>query len=293
MAAMSEMNPRQSRRALSYQRSELTEHEIYRRLARWTSGPNRAVLEAIAADELRHAHLWQNLTGQAVKPRRLQVALFVALGRLLGLSFALKLMERGEDVAQREYASVTSELSLAGELRHEEKEHEAALLGLLQEEHLRYVGAIVLGLNDALVELTGGLAGLTLALQRSRLIALSAIVVGVAAAMSMAASTYLSTKAEKGDKAPLRAAAYTGAAYFLTVVLLVAPFLVIGQPFAALGCALLASILIIASFNFYTAVAMDRPFGRQFMEMAAISLGVAAASFGLASVARMLLGVDV
>lgn len=290
---MAGLDARNLRKALSHQRSEVTEHAIYRRLARRTSGPNRTVLEAIAADELRHARQWQDLTGRSARPRTLQVWLFVLLSRALGLSFALKLMERAEGVAQREYGQLSSMLRPARELAEEEREHEAALLGLLQEEHLRYVGAIVLGLNDALVELTGGLAGLTLALQRTRLIALSAIVVGLAAAMSMAASTYLSTKAEKSDKAPLRSAAYTGAAYLLTVVLLVAPFLAIAQPFVALGCALLASILIIASFNFYTAVAMDRPFGRQFMEMAAISLGVAAASFGLASVARMLLGVDV
>ncbi len=228
-----------------------------------------------------------------MEPRWLQVYVFVALARVLGLSFALKLMERSEVLAQREYGRVASELRLAGELGREEGEHEAALLGLLQEEHLRYVGAIVLGLNDALVELTGGLAGLTLALRRTRLVALSAIVVGVAAAMSMAASTYLSTKAERADKTPLRAAGYTGAAYIVTVALLVAPFLLVAQPFVALGCALVVSVFIIAGFNFYTAVAMGRPFGRQFAEMAAISLCVAAASFGLASVARLILGVDV
>ena len=44
------------------------------------------------------------------------------------------------------------------------KINESALLQLLDEEKLRYTGSIVLGLNDVLVELTGALAGLTLAL---------------------------------------------------------------------------------------------------------------------------------
>jgi VIT1/CCC1 family predicted Fe2+/Mn2+ transporter len=40
-----------------------------------------------------------------------------------------------------------------------------------------YLGSIVLGLNDALVELTGVLAGLTLALQNSEIILINAILV--------------------------------------------------------------------------------------------------------------------
>ena len=40
---------------------------------------------------------------------------------------------------------------------------------MLDEERLRYIGSVVLGLNDALIELTGALAGLTLALQNTQL----------------------------------------------------------------------------------------------------------------------------
>jgi VIT1/CCC1 family predicted Fe2+/Mn2+ transporter len=100
---------------------------------------------------------------------------------------------------------------------------------LLDEELLRYAGSIVLGLNDALVELTGALAGFTLALQNTRLIALTGLITGVAAALSMAASEYLSTRSEGGGRSPLRASLYTGTAYIITVFLLILPYLLPGQ----------------------------------------------------------------
>jgi len=41
----------------------------------------------------------------------------------------------------------------------EEDEHEHKLIAMLKEKKLNYMGSIVLGLSDALVELTGALAG--------------------------------------------------------------------------------------------------------------------------------------
>jgi VIT1/CCC1 family predicted Fe2+/Mn2+ transporter len=137
----------------------------------------------------------------------------------------------------------------------EENQHEAALLELLDEERLRYTGSIVLGLNDALVELTGALAGLTLALQDTRLIALTGSITGIAAALSMGSSEYLSTKAEKTVKNPLRASIYTGVAYLVTVLLLIGPYLFLENYYLCLGCVLAEAVLIIALFNYYISVA--------------------------------------
>ena len=86
-----------------------------------------------------------------------------------------------------------------------------------------YLGSIVLGLNDALVELTGVLAGLTLALQNSRIIVVSGLIIGLAASLSMAASEYLSTKAEANGRSPGVSAFYTGIAYLITVLFLIFP----------------------------------------------------------------------
>jgi len=151
----------------------------------------------------------------------------------------------------------------------------------------------VLGLNDALVELTGALAGLTLALRNTRLIAMTGAITGIAAALSMAASEYLSLKTENGGQNPLKGALYTGSAYLLTVILLVLPYGILANYFIALACALTGAVGIIAFFNYYISVAREQPFRQRFLEMAGLSLGVATFSFGVGYVMRALFGIDI
>ncbi|MEJ2628744.1 MAG: VIT1/CCC1 transporter family protein, partial [bacterium] len=175
----------------------------------------------------------------------------------------------------------------------DEENHEASLTDMLQEERLQYIGSIVLGLNDALVELTGALAGLTLAFQNSRLIILSASVTGFAAALSMGASGYLSTKAEENTKDPFRASLYTGITYLITVLILILPFLILKNIFLCLACSIFFAIAIIAFYNYYVSVANEVSFKDRFLEMAILSLGVAGISFGIGLVLRSFLGVEV
>lgn len=279
---------------LTHQRGEITENLIYSRLAATVkSAENRRVLEDIAADELRHYHAWKAHTRQDVKPDRLKVFAHYWISRIFGLTFGLKWMEGQERRAQEKYKRLPGQIAEAEEIIGDESKHEAELLQLLDEERLRYVGSIVLGLNDALVELTGGLAGLTLALRDTRLVSLSGLIVGLAAALSMGASEYLSTKAEKTAKAPLKSALYTGATYVVTVILLVLPYLVLSNPYVCLGCTLAAALMIIAAFNYYISVAKDERFSKLFLEMAGVTLVVSALSFGIGYVVRAALGVEV
>jgi VIT1/CCC1 family predicted Fe2+/Mn2+ transporter len=279
---------------LAYQRDELTEHHIYARLARTVRSPeNRAILERIATDELRHSRYWESLTGQKVSPDWLQVWFYTFVGRILGITFAVKLMERGEKGAQDNYARLEGIVPDIGAIAQDEKKHEEALLAMLDEERLRYTGSIVLGLNDALVELTGALAGLTFALQNTRLIAMTGAITGIAAALSMAASEYLSTRAEGGEREPTRAAFYTGLAYIFTVLSLIFPYLVFKNYILCLASTLVVAVLIIAFFNYYISVARDLPFRQRFLEMAGLSLAVAASSFGIGVILRVVFGVEI
>jgi VIT1/CCC1 family predicted Fe2+/Mn2+ transporter len=91
----------------------------------------------------------------------------------------------------------------------------------------------------------------------------------------------------------MRASLYTGTAYILTVPILILPYLILENYYACLGFALTAAVLIIALFNYYISVAKDEPFRRRFLEMAGLSLGVAAFSFAIGYVIRTLLGVEV
>lgn len=284
----------QLRRQLTLlQRDEITEHHIYARLAS-TLGPsqNRQILEQIADDELRHYRTWLKYTREEIKPGRLKVWAYYWISRVLGLTFGIKLMERGEETAQDRYGRL-GQMEEAKAVLHDEDKHEEALIGLLDEERLRYVGSIVLGLNDALVELTGALAGLTLALQNTRLIALSGAITGIAAALSMAASEYLSTKSEETTREPLKASIYTGVAYVVTVSILIWPYLFLDNFYVCLGWVLAAAVLIIALFNYYISVVKDEPFRQRFLEMAGVSLGVAGLSFLVGYVVRTVLGVEI
>jgi VIT1/CCC1 family predicted Fe2+/Mn2+ transporter len=279
---------------LDYQENEITEHHIYTRLAATAKTPeNQRVLEKIAGDELRHSQMWKSHTKQDVKPNRFEVWKHYWIGRIFGLTFSIKLMERGEEGAQESYGKLRGKVAQIETIIQDEHEHENALIDLLDEERLRYIGSIVLGLNDALVELTGALAGFTLALQDTKLIALTGSITGIAAALSMGASEYLSTKTEGDDKDPFKASIYTGSAYIATVLVLILPYLVLENYYVALACTLAAAVVIITFFNYYIAVAKDVPFKRRFFEMTGLSLGVAALSFVIGFVIRTFLGIDI
>jgi VIT1/CCC1 family predicted Fe2+/Mn2+ transporter len=282
------------RKLLTYQKNEITEYHIYRRLARTVSSPeNRRILENIAADELRHYGVWRIHTQQDVAPDRLGIWKYYLISRIFGFTFGVKLMERGEEDAQDSYEQLREVIPEAETIILEESQHETALLKLLDEERLRYIGSVVLGLSDALVELTGALAGLTLALQDTKLVALTGSITGIAAALSMGTSEYLSTKTEETAKNPVRASIYTGGAYLITVLILILPYLVLTNYYLCLGCTLAGAVIIIALFNYYISVAKDEPFRRRFLEMAGLSLGVAALSFLIGFLMRTFLGVDI
>src|SRR4026209_2850478 len=216
------------KQVLNFQQTEITEHHIYKRLAKKVNSPENAkIIEQIADDELRHYNGWKKYTDQDIQPRWFYVWFYYFVSVAFGFTFGIKLIEQGEAAVQKDYAAVSKDIPEAEKFRHEEDVHEERLINMLDEERLRYAGSIVLGLNDALVELTGALAGLTLALQNVKLIALSGLITGIAASMSMAASEYLSTRSEETTKQPVRAAIYTGIAYISTVALLILPYLLL------------------------------------------------------------------
>ena len=276
------------------QQNELDEGIIYKNVAGFAKGKeNRQTLLRLAKEENAHCQVWKKYTGEEMKPSKGKILFYTLIARVLGFTFAVKLMERGESGAQEEYARLESEVPESITIRQQEEEHEQALLAMLDEERLQYVGSMVLGLNDALVELTGSLAGFAFALQNNRLIALSGLIVGISATFSMASSEFLAARSE-GRTDALKSCSYTGVAYLLTVVALIAPYLLL--PATAFVPALILMlgvvIAIIAGFTYYTSVAQDQPFKRRFLEMALISTGVAVLSFVVGILAKKFLGVE-
>ena len=289
-----ELSPKALAIVRKMQQSELTESVIYEKIAGFVGGEeNKATLLRLSREEKAHYEIWKRYTGIEMKPETGKVLKYTILARTLGFTFAVKLMEKGEGNAQEEYALLAEEVAESIAIRKQEEEHEGALLEMLDEERLQYVGSMVLGLNDALVELTGSLAGFAFALQNNRLIALSGLIVGISATFSMASSEFLAARSE-GRSDALKSCSYTGIAYLLTVIALIAPYLLLpaGSYIPALICMLAVVILIIGGFTYYTSVAQDQPFKSRFLEMAGISITVAVVSFIVGILAKQFLGVD-
>lgn len=288
------MNDEIKIKILSFQKNEITEYFIYSKLASIErKQKNREVLEKVASDELRHYNIWKKYTQEDVSPSRLKIWKYFIIARILGLTFGLKLMEDGEEKAQEAYEKMTSNVVEAAEILKEEDAHERELLEMIDEERLKYISSVVLGLNDALVELTGALAGLTFALANARIVATAGAITGIAASLSMAASEFLSTKAEGEGKNPVKASVYTGIAYILTVVILILPYLLFDNLLISLGIMLTNAVIIIFAFTFYISVAKGLNFRKRFLEMVSISLGVAALSFLIGLGVRALLNIEI
>lgn len=283
------MDPLLRKKILKVQQAETTEYAVYARLsARIDSPIPRDILQRIAEKERRHAAFWASHTGMALAPQRFKVWWYMLVAKIGGLTFGMKLMERDEEKAeltQEELAQVSSD---AGKPMAQDEERELHLIDAMAEERLKYVGSMVLGLNDALVELTGALAGYTFALQSVRLIAATGLITGIAAALSMAASEYLSTKTEAESRKPLTASLYTGFVYLIAVLLLITPYFLFRNVYACLGSTILIAIGLIVVFTFYVSVAKGISFQKRFLEMAPLTLGIAAFTFCIGFLVRSL-----
>lgn len=287
------LSPRIHNLILAAQANEITEYHLYKKLQkREKNSHNQDILGQIADDEMRHYEFFKTLSKTDIRPNFWKVWKYYVISRCVGQTFGIMLMEREEENAQAQYLEISHVVPEVATIIQEEQEHETKLVALLEEEKLRYIGSIVLGLNDALVELTGALAGLTFALQNTRIIAAVGFVTGIAASFSMAASEYLSIKSEGENLSPSKAALYTGLAYILVVFFLIAPFLIVSNVYYCLLWTLLNAMCIIFCFTYYTAVAQKLPFYRRFFEMVAMSLGVALLSFGIGLLARYYFAID-
>ncbi len=277
------------------QKKEITSYIIYKKLSETIKDrDNKKTLKAISDNELEHYNRLKSITKTDVKPRRTFAFFFFLISKLLGLTFGIKLLEMNETDASQAYALMSGDYPEVAEFVKDEEMHEQALIAMINEEKLNYLGSIVLGLNDALVELTGALAGFTFAFQNTQLIAVTGLIMGISASFSMAASEYLSTVNETGDRKEAgKSALYTGTAYVFTVIVLILPYLLIANPFVSLGVCLAAAVLVILAFNFYTSVAKSTRFKRRFFEMVLISLGVSAISFGIGLLVKNVFGIQI
>lgn len=286
------MDARVKKAILDFQKNEITEYFVYTSLAKREKGKNAKILHRIAEEELSHYKILKKLSGHEASPSKFKILLYIFISKIFGLTFTLKLMERGEEKAQKNYEKFKEIIPDAEKILKEEAEHENLLIDMIDEERIGYIGSIVLGLNDALVELTGALAGLTFALRNPKVVGIAGLITGISASLSMAASEYLSQKSE-GKENPLKASFYTGIAYVFTVLLLIFSYFIIKNPYIDLLIALFIAFLIIFIFTYFVAVVKEISFKKTFFEMLFISFGIAFVSFLIGVLARKFLRIEV
>ncbi len=290
-----ELSPALYKCILKFQQDEATGGALYREIAKITKNEeNKRIFTDIADAEQTHYETWRKYTGKDISADTGKIFRYKLLYRLLGETFVIRLFEKDEELGAADLERVEEELPEAKAIMAQEEEHENRLIEMIDEERLHYIGSMMLGLNDALVELTGTIAGMTFALSGTKMAALAAIITGIAATLSMAASNYLAERAERNPMA-VKSSMYTGAAYLITVVILILPYLLLPNSMytTAFIAMLVIVIAIIYVFNFFISVVQNTPFWSRFAEMAAISLGVTAISFGIGLIARMFIGADV
>lgn len=163
-----------------------------------------ASMEASHADFLRDFLRKRGVEPETRKLRKLlSLSLLKLTYRVFGLGFVIKLLERDEVSAVRDYLSVieSSELSdherkLFINIIRDEMLHESALKKE-EESHrtfLEHVREIVLGMNDGLVEVLSVSAGLAGTFVLPLYVFVGGMLVGVGGALSMGIGAYVSSK---------------------------------------------------------------------------------------------------
>jgi len=281
-------------RLLAAQKNEITEHFLYRKLSRSIKDAhNSGVLKQISDDELKHYRAWQKYTDKEIEPDRFKIWLYYVISRILGLTFGIKLMEQGESKAEANYKELARFVPQAIEIARDEERHEKELIRLIDEERLKYTGDMVRGLNVALIELTGVVAGLTFALQEKTIIIVAGLIAGISMSLSVAGTEYIATKSLGGPHSPIKAVFYGGLTNLITALFLIFPYFIFANVYLSLGFMILNAVIVIWFFSFYISVAREISFRKRFTEMTLIGLGIAALSFVIGFLVRTSLHIEI
>jgi VIT1/CCC1 family predicted Fe2+/Mn2+ transporter len=234
------------------------------------------------------------ITNRQIKAQKLVVWWYIFLVKIFGTSFALKSLEKRESGAEEFYKELFEIYPESKKIYKQEVQHEFELIDMLNDKKLLYAGAIVLGMNDALVELTGTLSGIALAFDKSLTVGLTGLIMGIAASLSMAGSAYFEAKENPSEEInPLVYSLYTGVSYILTTTILVMPFFIFEVMSYSLIMMFISAFLAIISYNFYISVAKDLSFSKRVIQMSAITFGVALISFGIGYVVKFYFGIEI
>jgi vacuolar iron transporter family protein len=293
------VSPDLVRLAAESAQDEFADRAVYLALSRHEKNPGfKKALEDIANGEQSHYEFWKTYAPNALaseKKLRMYVILFLRM--ILGLTFTLKFMERHEGKLHEKYKRIAESIPASDKIRftammESEEGQENLLIGKIQENRVKYMSFIVLGLADAVVEISGIHAGSLGIYGRTELAGLAGIIAGMAASIAMGTAAY--AQAKQGFEGSAKwSAIYTGVSYMITAVLLALPYFLTKNMGDALGISLTVGVVLVAAMTFYDTVISARPFKRQFAEIAGIILGASLALFIVGTFVGQYLGIRI
>ena len=293
------VNPDLAKLAAESAADEYADGAVYKALSRRERNPEfKKALENIASGEQSHYEFWKTYAPDAkVSAKRLRLYVILLLRFTLGLTFTLKFMERHEGKLHERYRRIAESIPSEDkarftEMMESEEGQEDLLIGKIHEDRVKYMSFIVLGLADAVVEISGIHAGSLGIYGETRLAGLAGIIAGMAASIAMGTAAY--AQAKQGFQGSAKwSAIYTGVSYMVTAVFLALPYFLTGSQSAALTASLVIGVMLVATMTFYDNVISARPFKRQFGEIAGIILAASLALFIIGTVVRQYLGIRI
>lgn len=283
-----------------YMSDEFTDSKLYERLAATVKedSPFSGILKTLAATEYGHYEFWKKYA-PAEEPRLNGATVFwiLLLRRVFGLTFASRYLDRHEASVVKDYRGLVGMIPEVDrptfdKMVADEEDHEKEFAQKIESSAVQYISFVILGLADALVEISGIHAGSLGIYARTELAGLAGIIAGAAASLAMASAAF--AQAKQGFKGSARlSAAYTGVSYFITAVILATPYFLTASMVVALASSLILAVLIMAFTTYYSTVVSGKPFFRDFLEILLILLGVTVALYVFGYIVRIYTGIGI
>lgn len=271
--------------------NEVTEYHIYKHLSRIAKLPeNRVILNRIADEELEHYRFWMDYNDE-VEPRWWEMRLYIFISGFLGMVFALKLMEKAEASAQKNYKRLAEIIPGISKIIQDEINHEKTLINMLSDLRLKSFGTWMTAMNLVLFSLSGMVILLTVLTSdlvfSGNILVLTALTVALADSLN---TIFLRNTGQiRGELL------YRAFKRFLSGLLIGAivscPYYMVLNPWLAVAISL--GVLMLSGFllNFYYAVISDHPVPQKSGRVFLGYLIITGMIFGVAYLLRFVTGV--
>ncbi|MEM3854939.1 MAG: VIT1/CCC1 transporter family protein [Conexivisphaerales archaeon] len=312
-----------------FYKDELRDQMLYIELARSVRDNDaKKRLTELSKVEESHSKFFLNLlkgSGTSIPkaPSKVKVKIEALLMRLLGFNLMMKLFEEREASTVVNYLKLFNERGLSEgdkdtlkSIVKDEMEHESFFAEKSSMSIVENLRDVLFGMNDGLVELLAAVSGLAGAYERSILVAITGLVIGIAGALSMSVGAYVSTKSENelnqnrnlrlklskivfgsqqgiGERvtSAKESATFVGIFYIVGALVPTLPYFL---PFSVMVDQLtstLFAILALAVAGYLTSIISGVSGKKKVTEMVLLALGATLATYLLGNAIRILTGI--